>query len=104
MTIDISREPLLTFAKATRYVPKRRLGRAVRPSTIWRWHKRGVVVDGNRVYLEAVRTPSGHATSVAALERFFGRLTTQSTSVALPAVPPCILNEAVQNLDRDGIR
>jgi len=64
-------EGLITLTEATRYCPRRRGGRKVHTSTIYRWATRG----SRGVWLEVVDTPSGLCTSVPALQRFFDRLT-----------------------------
>ncbi len=69
-SIDISREQLITLAEAAKFCPRRRLGRKVSTTTLYRWIQHGC--RGTR--LEATMTPSGYATSREALQRFFDRL------------------------------
>lgn len=82
MPIDIQTEKLLTFSAAARLMPQRRQGRPVHPSTLWRWYRCGVWVGSDRVCLEAVRTPSGMATTAAAMQRFLARLTGNQPAAA----------------------
>lgn len=74
--IDIAAEEVLSLAQAARRLPRRRLERPVSPSTLWRWHRKGV----RGVHLEAIRLPSGLVTSVQALQRFVDALNQPATS------------------------
>jgi len=103
VAIKIQTERLLTFAKAARYIPRRRLGKPVAPSTLWRWHRRGVLVSGRRVFLEAVRTPSGAATSLGALQRFIDELSGGVRQDQVAMRPVRDISEAVRALDQDNI-
>ena len=70
MAISINEE-LLTFTEATKILPKRRRGRKVATSTLYRWAKRGL----RGVRLEVTQVGGTMCTSRAALRRFFNRLT-----------------------------
>lgn len=73
MTINIEHEDLLTFSQAARYLPKRN-GKSVHGTTLWRW-----AVHGHKgIKLEALRTPSGWFTTVAAVQRFLVLLANQN--------------------------
>lgn len=74
MSINIRNERLISFVRAAKRIPRRRQGRPVHRSTISRWHRSGIKAGKQRVHLEAVRLPSGMATSVEALQRFIDRL------------------------------
>jgi hypothetical protein len=64
-------EGLITLTQATRYCPRRRPGRKVHTSTVYRW-----AIQGCRgIHLDVIDTPGGLCTSVPALQRFFDRLT-----------------------------
>lgn len=63
--IDMEREPLITLAQATAYVPQRR-GKKVHVTTLWRWVKLGY----HGIHLDALKAPGGWFTSVAAVQRF----------------------------------
>jgi Protein of unknown function (DUF1580) len=70
--IDIKHETLITLSEAAKFVPRRRRGRKVSISTIYRWASPA----GHRgVRLEALRVGGSLCTSVEALQRFFNRLT-----------------------------
>lgn len=66
MPIDIHAEQLLTLAKATRLLPS-----SPHPSTLWRWHRRGI----RGVRLETVVVGGTRYTSREALSRFSASLT-----------------------------
>ena len=66
----------LYLAQAAKMLPRHRLDRPVSPSTLFRWVRAGVVVEGGeRVRLEAVRVSGRWLTSRAALARFLKRQT-----------------------------
>lgn len=68
-SIDLTTEPPVTLAQATRYVPVTR-GKKVHATTLWRW-----AVHGHRgVRLEALRTPAGWVTTAKAVQRFLAEL------------------------------
>jgi len=70
MTIETSKEELLTLAQAARrYRPPD--ARPLAPSTIWRWHKKGI----SGVRLETICIGGIRYTSVEALQRFFTAVT-----------------------------
>jgi len=63
------------------------------------------VSGGERVYLEAVKLPSGYATSIEALKRFIARLSAGIETAARPpvALADSDLIDAVDELDRDKV-
>jgi hypothetical protein len=65
----------LTLSQAARkLVPHR--GSGVAPSTIWRWHRIGVIApDGRRIHLQLARVGAKWMTSAAALARFIAAQT-----------------------------
>lgn len=63
--IDMEKEPLITLAQATTYVPQRR-GKKVHVTTLWRW----VTLGHHGIHLDALKSPGGWFTSVAAVQRF----------------------------------
>ena len=70
-TFDLTQEQLLSLAQAARLFPPARLGRPVSPSTVWRWIRRGVRIEGGGVVrLEAVRLSGRWLTSREAIGRF----------------------------------
>lgn len=105
MPIDFSQENLKTFAQAARLFPSRRENRPVSPITLWRWYRRGVSHNGQRVHLEAIRTPSGLATSVEAVKRFLATLNTDGSDDCAPPTKSVSrdVTSAVEQLDADGV-
>jgi hypothetical protein len=80
MPIDISHEMPITFAEATSYVPRRRRGRKASVTTLYRWATTGV----RGILLETIQIGGSRCTSVAALQRFFDRLTQARPVVDVP--------------------
>jgi Protein of unknown function (DUF1580) len=73
----------LTLTQAARKLPPHR-GNAVAPSTLWRWHFKGLgTPDGRRVHLELARVGGKWLTSLAALTRF---ITASTPTTATEAV------------------
>jgi hypothetical protein len=68
--IDIRRETLLTFMRATSLLPRRRRGRKCHVSTLYRWSTVGV----RGVVLESIQVGGTRCTSEEALQRFFEAL------------------------------
>ncbi|MBL8841268.1 MAG: DUF1580 domain-containing protein [Planctomycetes bacterium] len=64
-------ERTLSLPEAAKFVPRRRAGRKVATSTLYRWITRGV----RGVRLESMAAGGGLVTSREALERFFATLT-----------------------------
>ncbi|MGZ0172893.1 MAG: DUF1580 domain-containing protein [Planctomycetales bacterium] len=70
MPIDARTEELLTLTQAARrYRPPD--ARPLAPSTIWRWHKKGI----SGVRLETVCMGGTRYTSAEALQRYFAQVT-----------------------------
>jgi hypothetical protein len=79
MSIDAATETLLTLAEAADRLPRRRRGRKLHVSTLYRW-----TVSGCRgVILESIQIGATRATSAEALQRFFDRLTQPASSPPL---------------------
>ncbi len=102
MGIGLRKEKLIYLARAARRIPRHRLGRPVSPTTLLRWHRDGIMSGGRRVYLEAVRLPSGTATTLEALSRFIAALNEGSRSIH-DADNCDSHSDAIQALDDDGI-
>ena len=70
--IDVQKEKLLTLSRAASldWLPERRFGKRLAPSTLFRWASTG----RKGVRLEVVRVSGTLCTSEAALLRFFQRL------------------------------
>ncbi len=79
--IDIQSESVVSLADAVRYVPKRRGGKKVHISTLFRWSTCGC--RGQK--LETIQAGATRCTSVEALQRFFNRL---SGSLIETSQPP----------------
>jgi hypothetical protein len=66
----------LSLGQAARRLPSARNGRAVSPSTVWRWLLIGVKLPGGRrVHLEGARISGRWLTSGPALARFIAAQT-----------------------------
>ena len=102
MSINLSGEQLKTFAQAAHLLPRRRGDRPVHPTTLWRWYRHGVVHAGQRLYLEALKTPSGMTTTAEALQRFLTALNSHSPLAGSSTTRQAV-NAAVEQLDADGI-
>ncbi|MCH8043694.1 MAG: DUF1580 domain-containing protein [Planctomycetes bacterium] len=69
--IDLTKEELLTLSEAAGLLPPRRKGKRPHPTTLFRWASNGL--RGEK--LEVLRVGDTTCTSIAALQRFFRRLT-----------------------------
>lgn len=69
--IDVSRESVLSFAKAARYVGDLKGTKRVAFQTLFRWATKGC----SGVVLETIRVGGSRCTSREALQRFFDALT-----------------------------
>jgi len=111
MNIDLTTEELVSLAKACRLIPPARQGQRCAPSTLFRWIRSGAVApNGERVYLQAVRRPSGWLTSRAAIGRFLAALTPDvrqagkaARRIRTPAARERASRRAERELDRIGI-
>jgi hypothetical protein len=72
VAIDPRQEPPIPFNQVPNlpWIPRRRRGRKLHPSSAYRWFRRGV----GGVKLEAIRVGGALCTTEAALVRFFERL------------------------------
>lgn len=85
--IDVETENLINGSEATRdrLLRNRSTGKACHISQFYRYIQVGAVaVNGDRVRLETVKTPSGMMTSTEAISRFIRRLTEPTASVTAP--------------------
>ena len=72
--IDTTAETVLTLAEAAKRLPRRRRGRKIHVSTIYRW-----TVSGCRgIVLDHIQIGGTRCTSLTALQSFFDRLTRAS--------------------------
>lgn len=76
--IDLASETLLSFSEASARLPRRRAGRPVHPSTLYRWAAEGL----RGVRLETIQVGGTLCTSIEALQRFFDRLERSRREVA----------------------
>jgi hypothetical protein len=82
MPIDIALEVPISLTQAAAHLPRRRRGRKAAVSTLHRWATRGL----RGVILETLRIGGTKCTSLAALQRFFDRLTAlEQDATVLPA-------------------
>jgi len=72
--IDMNNEQLVPLRAVPRLLPRRRSGKTVHISAVYRWIQRGV----RGVQLEAVRVGGTTYTSLEALQRFAERTVTRS--------------------------
>lgn len=85
MAIDMFKEEVISFAEAARRLPRRRAGRKPHVSVLYRWAKDGLrSQDGMEVRLETIQVGGTKCTSLEALQRFFDRLTGDTTIVYPP--------------------
>ena len=111
MSIDTTREKLLSLAEATHYIPATKDRRLI-VSTIWRWCRQGV----KGVRLEYVRVGRKMCTSHEAMSRFFAALAEADQNPTSSKSPPCrvrrertpkervrAINEAEASLEEAGI-
>src|SRR3954469_461769 len=76
MSINLTREKLITLSQASRWIGKGRAGRPLHQLTVLRWILDGVrTKTGETVRLEGCRLGSRWLTSIEALQRFSNRLT-----------------------------
>jgi Protein of unknown function (DUF1580) len=68
--IDIANEDIMTFSQAAEWLPRRRKGRKVAASTLWRWASVGIA----GIRLEVIFVGASRCTSKAALQRFFEKI------------------------------
>ena len=96
MPVDIHKEKLLTLAEAAHSLPGH-----VAPSTLWRWHKKGI----RGIRLESVLIGGKRLVSVESLTRFAEALTAASepTSTVLdPTAAPTDRDESTQRKLKDA--
>jgi hypothetical protein len=86
MAIDPANETLRPLGGAARKLPPLRGGKAVSPTTLWRWATRGVRGrNGITVRLETLKVGGTCCTSDEALCRFFRALTDDAEPPTAPA-------------------
>lgn len=81
--IDIRDEQLVAIAGVPELLPRRRSGRAIHLSTVYRWVQKGV----RGVFLEVVHVGGSTYTSMEALQRFTDRLSLSDSGTSAPKLP-----------------
>ena len=99
--VDIATERVVSLTEATRFLPKRRGGRKVHVSTLYRWSQLGC----RGVALETLQVGGTLCTSVEALQRFCEALSVGSGQPALRTSRQrrAAIKRAERELDRAGI-
>jgi hypothetical protein len=81
--LDTQAEQMLPLAKLAREVPsRRRSGRGVQPSTVWRWTTKGI----KGIRLESAVIGGIRFSSREALHRFFAATTAAADGITAPPV------------------
>lgn len=70
MSIDLEQDELLTLSQACRLLPSK-----PSPSTLWRWRRSGVVVNGRRIRLTCIRAGGTWLTTREAFADFLQQQT-----------------------------
>ena len=84
MAIDTLAERPIPLTQAARLIPRRRAGRKCNVATLYRWS----VVGCRGTVLETIQIGGTRCTSREALQRFFDRLTAQSSGEPIPEPLP----------------
>lgn len=103
MAIDPFKERVVSLTEAARRLPRRRGGKSVHPSCLFRWAKRGL----RGTLLETTQVGGTKCTSLEALDRFFRRLAQDQT----PEIPSGrtvrqrerAITAAERQLDHEGL-
>lgn len=100
MAIDLS-ENLISLTEAAQLCPKRRGGKKVHLSCVYRW----TVAGCKGVVLECIQVGGTRCTSVEALERFFHALThgSQRPDFRTPTKRRLAAEQAMRELEREGV-
>jgi hypothetical protein len=90
--IDFNEEALISLQEAAKILPRRRAGRPVHVSCVYRWTQIGV----KGILLESIQVGGCRCTSRAALNRFFEKLTAQADAgrQSIPTPQPVRLSAA----------
>ena len=103
MSINVFEESVLSLTEAAKLLPRRRRGRKVHVSCIFRWAQAGLKsASGMVVRLETVRVGGTKCTSKEALQRFFDRLQDPSPPEVSPAYPTLrVRNARERQIERE---
>ena len=98
--IDLATETVVTLTEATNYLPRRRGGKKVSPSTLYRWKDDG---------LETLQVGGTLCTSIQALQRFCERLSARKKTAGTAERGACTSTrqtneEAARRLDEIGLK
>ncbi len=92
---EIQAGECLTLSAAGRLFPGHKGGKAVDPSTVFRWVTKGSrATDGTCVKLEAIRVGSRWLTSASSIKRYVAALTTINTDSTEEIRTPAERNKA----------
>ena len=96
---------LRPFAELARSLAPSRAGKPVHPSTIARWRSPGVRRrDGSYISLQAIRLPSGWATTVEWVEEFIAAVTAEKSGQSAPPAAirtPARRRREIERANRD---
>jgi Protein of unknown function (DUF1580) len=92
-----SAEDLVTIPQAARAVPRGQGQFGVDPSTVWRWHLRGV----RGVRLETLLVGGKRFTSAQALDRFFQATTAAAAGLPNPVSASAQRRKAIASAERE---
>ena len=85
MAIAVFEENVVTLAEAAKRLPTVKAGKPPHVSTLYRWAQRGCRSHDRRVVrLETIKVGGTTCTSLEALQRFFDRLSDDTTTVSPP--------------------
>lgn len=104
MAIDPELEQVLTLAEAAKlkWLPKRRAGKRLHVSTVYRWTEQGC----RGIVLESIQVGATRCTSVEALKRFFTALNAAAGRPSAPSPSKAAekrFREADRKLEAAGI-
>jgi len=86
--IDLQHDKLLTLSQACKLLPHR-----PSPATLWRWRKKGILINGQRIKLQAVRAGGSWCTTSAAMADFIER---QTEAASVPDDAPAGRTDATE--------
>ena len=102
MTIEMFNEEVISLTEAAKRLPQRRAGRKPHVSVLYRWAKAGLrSQDGMEVRLETIQVGGTKCTSLEALQRFFDRLTGDTTIVYSPRRTNRQRQAAIERAERE---
>ena len=97
--IELSAEKIISISGAAQLLPKRRLGKSIHVSTLYRWIHHGT----GGVRLESIKLGGALYTSVEALQRFAERCSGRAPNSRPTSQRKRQIARAEEQLHRDGI-